>query len=97
MSEPARVEIEILGNKLTLRSQAPAEYVQSLASYLEERVAMIKGAGARDSTSALILAALDIIDELFRARDDVARREHQVSARLGALVSMLEQVTPKSA
>jgi cell division protein ZapA (FtsZ GTPase activity inhibitor) len=97
LSEPARVELEILGHKLTLRSQAPAEYVQSLASYLEERVAMIKGAGARDATSALILAALDIIDELFRARDDVTRREHQVSARLGALVTMLEQVTPKSA
>ena len=97
MSEPTRVDLEVLGHKLTLRSQAPADYVRSLASYLEERVAMIKGSGARDTTAALILASLDIIDELFRARDDVTRREHQVSARLGALVTMLEQVTPKSA
>ena len=95
MSEPTRVEIEVLGNRLTLRSQAPPDYVRSLASYLEERVAMVRGSGARDTTAALILAALDIIDELFRARDDVTRREDHVSARLGELVALLEQATTK--
>lgn len=95
MTEPARVELTILGQTLTIRSQVSAEYVQALAAYLEERVASLKTGGVRDPGSALILAALDIVDELFRARDDVSKREGDVSARLGALVTLLEQVTPK--
>jgi cell division protein ZapA len=94
LTEPARVELTILGQTLTIRSQVSAEYVQALAAYLEERVASIKTGGVRDPHAALILAALDITDELFRAREDVSRREGDVSARLGALVTLLEQVTP---
>ena len=96
MSEAARVELTILGHALTVRSEAPADYLRSLASYLEDRVATIRKGGVRDPETALILAALDIADERVRARDDVSRREGDVSARLGALVSLLEQqVTPK--
>ena len=96
MSEPARVELNLLGHALTVRSEASADYLRSLAKFLEERVATIRKGGVRDQETALILAALDIADELFRARDDVSRREGDVSARLGALVSLLEQqVTPK--
>ena len=96
MSEPARVELTVLGQTLTVRTEASADYVHSLAKYLEDRVATIKKGGVRDGGTALVLAALDIADELFRAREDVSRREGDVSERLGALVSLLEQVTPKS-
>jgi cell division protein ZapA (FtsZ GTPase activity inhibitor) len=96
LSEATRVELTVLGQTLTVRSEASADYLRSLAQYLEERVATIRKGGVRDADAALILAALDIADELFRARDDVSRREGDVSARLGALVSLLEQVTPKS-
>jgi cell division protein ZapA (FtsZ GTPase activity inhibitor) len=93
LSEPARVELTLLGQTLTVRTEASADYLGSLAHYLEERVATIKRGGVRDAHTALILAALDIADELFRARDDVIRREGDVSARLGALVTLLEKVT----
>jgi cell division protein ZapA (FtsZ GTPase activity inhibitor) len=96
LSEATRVELTVLGHTLTVRTEASADYVRSLATYLEDRVATIKKGGVRDAEAALILAALDIADELFRARDDVSRREGDVSARLGALVTLLEQVTPKS-
>jgi cell division protein ZapA (FtsZ GTPase activity inhibitor) len=96
LSDATRVELAILGQTLTIRTEESADYIRSLAQYLEERVATIKKGGVRDAGAALILAALDIADELFRARDDVSRREGDVSARLGALVTLLEQVTPKS-
>jgi cell division protein ZapA (FtsZ GTPase activity inhibitor) len=95
LSETNRVELSVLGQTLTVRTQESAEYVRSLAAYLEDRVATLKTGGVRDPGAALILAALDIVDELFRARSDVSKREGDVSARLGALVSLLEQVTPK--
>ena len=95
MSETTRVELTVLGQTLTIRTEVSAHYMQSLAAYLEDRVATVRKGGVRDPGTALILAALDITDELFRARDDVSRREGDVSARLGALVALLEQVTPK--
>ena len=95
MTEPTRVELEVLGQTLTIRTEVSADYVRSLASYFEDRVTTIRKGGVRDTSAAMILAALDITDELFRERDDVTRRDGQVSARLGALVTMLEQVTQK--
>ena len=96
MSEAARVELTLLGQTLTVRTEAAPDYIRSLAKYLEDRVATIKRGGVRDASTALTLAALDIADELFRARDDVTRREGDVSARLGALVTLLERVTTTS-
>ena len=91
------MELTILGQTLTIRTEVSEAYVRSLASYLEDRVETMRKGGVRDQGAALILAALDITDELFRARDDVSRREGDVSARLGALVTLLEQVTRKPA
>lgn len=96
MSESSRIELIVLGQTLTVRTEASPDYIRSLAKYLEERVATIKRGGVRDASTALTLAALDIADELFRARDDVTRREGDVSARLGALVTLLEGVSTTS-
>jgi cell division protein ZapA (FtsZ GTPase activity inhibitor) len=90
-----RVELTILGTTLTVRTEASPDYIRSLAKYLEERVATIRKGGVRDANTALILAAVDITDELFRVREEGSRHEGDVSARLGALVTLLEQVTPK--
>jgi cell division protein ZapA (FtsZ GTPase activity inhibitor) len=90
---PRRVELRVLGQTLALRTGAPPEYLRSLAGYIEERVAAIQRSGVRDSTTALLLAALDIADELFRAREDRVRGQQDVGSRLDALVSLLDSVT----
>ncbi len=94
MSSAPRVEVKLLGQTLVVRSGAPAEYLASLAAYVEERVAMLQRAGVRDPMAALSLASLDIVDELFRARDDKSREADQVQNRIGALIALLDQITP---
>ena len=94
MGEPQRIELTFLGTKLTVRTEAPPEYLQSLVRYLEEAVAQLRRSGVRDDTTALMLAALDVTDELFREREDKQRHEGDVGARLGALVTLLERTTP---
>jgi cell division protein ZapA (FtsZ GTPase activity inhibitor) len=93
MSEPQRVELTLLGTKLTVRTEAAPEYLASLVQYLEDAVARLRQAGVRDDVIALKLAALDVADELFRERDDKERAAGDVGARLGALVSLLEDST----
>jgi cell division protein ZapA (FtsZ GTPase activity inhibitor) len=94
MSPPARVELSLLGQKLTVRSEAPAEYLQSLARFVEDRAVALQQSGVRDPMSALALAAIEIADELHRARDENVRDTQDVRARLGALVDLLESVNP---
>lgn len=93
MSEPARVELTVLGQTLTVRTEASPDYVRRLAAFLEDRVATLTRGGVKDPTAALTLAALDIADELFRARDEQARQDGDVGVRLGALAQMLDQAT----
>ena len=90
-----RVELTLLGQTLTVRTEASPEHVRRLAAYLEERVTALKTAGVKDPMAALTLAALDITDELFRLREDAARQEGDVGARIGALVEMLDRLAPE--
>jgi len=91
-----RVELSLLGQSLTVRTEAPPDYVRRLAAYLEERVNTLKAAGIKDPMAALTLAALDITDELFRTREDTAQQEGDVGKRLGALVEILDRLAPPS-
>ena len=94
MNEPRRIELNLLGQALTIRSEAPPDYLRRLAKYLEERVGQLKRSGVQDQMTALSLAALDITDELFRSREDKNRDADDVGARLGALVALLDKVAP---
>jgi hypothetical protein len=94
MTEPARIELTLLGQTLTLRSEADPAYLRSLAAFVEKRVDGLQRGGVRDPFKALILAALDIADELHRARDERTTDAGEVEARLGALVELLDRVAP---
>ena len=90
MAEAGRVELTLLGQTLTVRTEAAPEHIRALADYLEDRVGALRKAGVRDPLAALTLAALDITDELFRLREDHSIDERDVGTRLGALVSLLD-------
>ena len=95
MTEPKRVDVEILGQRYAIRSDAPPDYVRQLVDYLESRVKEIRGeAAGQDPGKFLVLAALDITDELFRLRDDRTRSDGDASARVGPLLRLLESVVP---
>ena len=93
MAAPERVELTLLGQKLTVRSDEP-EYLRSLARFVEERALALQKGGVRDPMGALALAAIEIADELHRAKDDQTRDATDVRARLDALVDLLQSVTP---
>jgi cell division protein ZapA (FtsZ GTPase activity inhibitor) len=92
MAEAGRVELTLLGQTLTVRTEAAPEHIRALAAYLEERVGALRKSGVRDPLAALTLAALDITDELFRMREDHSIDESDVGARIGALITLVDQM-----
>ena len=92
-AEGHRVEFEILGQKVTVRSEATPEYVHDLVAYLEARLREVGGDGV-DPVRRLALAALYVTDELFRLRADRSRAEGDVHARVDALLKLLEDAAP---
>ena len=93
MAEAARVEVTLLGQTLMLRSEASPEYLRALAAFVEERVAALQRGGVRDPLKALSLAALDMADELHRAREDRSVGDGEVSARLRAVIARLDELS----
>jgi cell division protein ZapA len=70
MNKDSRVvHVEIAGQRYPIRSSLDPTYVAELAAYVDEKM----GLAARETTSGdtlkvAVLAALNIADELFRAR-----------------------------
>jgi len=71
MSEKrSSVKVMIVGQELTIRSDATPEHTREVAAYLDKTIRGIMNSGAViESSRAAILAALQITDELFRARE----------------------------
>jgi len=88
------VTVEIQGQQFPIRTSLDAAYVQRLAAHVEEQIQKVsRSAPTADLLSIAILAALNVTDEFFRARDvsDAARTtlaeraealEHLVDAAL---------------
>ena len=93
MADAARVEVTLLGQTLALRSEASPEYLRALAAFVEERVAELQRGGVRDPLKALSLAALDMADELHRAREERTGDDDQVSTRLRAVIARLDELS----
>ncbi len=91
MSDVKRVELTLLGQTLVVRTEATPEYVRLLARHLEQRVETIRRAGVPDHIKSLLLAAMEITDELFRLRDDRSRETADAGARVDALQGLLER------
>lgn len=64
------VKVTIVGQELTIRSDASPEHTREVAAYVDKTIRGIMNSGAVvESNRAAVLAALQITDELFRARN----------------------------
>jgi len=70
-------EVYILGQKYTIKGDAPEEYIQQLAAYVDQKLKDVHNSVPNITpVKASILAALDLADELFQLKnqqEEVAR------------------------
>jgi cell division protein ZapA len=85
------VSVEINGMRYPIRSHLDAAYIADLAAYVEQKMLLAaKESPAGDTLKIAVLAALNIADECFRAREEGTAHQTGVSQRAHELERMLD-------
>jgi len=90
-----RADVEILGQRLSVRGRGTPEYIQQLAEYLNGRIQTVREqARVFDPLRLSLLAGLHVVDELYRSREaeGTGRVAAQVLARVDRLTERLGAV-----
>ena len=93
------VTVDINGLRYPIRSNLDAAYVADLASYVERKMQLAsRESPAGDTLKIAVLAALNIADEYFRARQDGTLQRAGLAERALELEKMLDLAlgTPES-
>ena len=90
-----RADVEILGQRLSVRGRGTPEYIHELAEYLDGRIQTVRDqARVFDPLRLSLLAGLHVVDELYRCREAKSTRgtDAQWLARVDRLTERLGAV-----
>ncbi len=87
------VEVEIAGEKYSLRTDADEEYTRRCAALVDERMRQIGGHGL-DRKNAAIMTALSLSDELFRQEARIRDRSRALAGRIEEALQATGAVPP---
>jgi len=91
MDQTRVVTVEINGQRYPIRSHLDAAYIAELAAYVDQKMSVAhRECPQGDSLKVAVLAALNIADECFRARDEDAMRRRTVNSRAEELEKVLD-------
>ena len=75
-SDAGVTKVKILSQPYSIKSDDSPEYVRSLAAYVDQRLSQVaRSTPTVDTLKVAILTALNIADELFRAKEADTGRE----------------------
>ena len=87
------ISVEIQGHRYPIHSSLDQEYVVRLAKYVDEKMrAASEQTPNADVLRLAVLAALNIADELFRARDANRDSDGRLAERAGEIERMLDRL-----
>ncbi len=70
------VKVTIFGTEYSIKGDADPTYVNKLARYVDEKMLDLTGGSTSSATVRLaVMAALNIADELFQAKDELEKFE----------------------
>jgi len=85
-----QVEVQLLGQRMLLRSDEDPRHVERLASYVKRKVDEVAANGPVTSSKIALLAALNIADDYFRALEEARELKRQVAMKSRALLRELD-------
>ena len=93
MPETRVITVEVAGQRYPIRSKLDTEYVAELAAYVDNKIRVAADAApASDGVGLAVLAALNIADELFRARKQNSTADGTLNDQASRLEQMLDDL-----
>jgi len=85
------VHVDIQGQKYAVRSDLDPQYIAELAAYLDEKMRLAaRELASADPLRVAVMAALNVADELFHARDEAGGTRGRLAARTTELERILD-------
>jgi cell division protein ZapA len=85
------VEVTILGQKYTVKGEAPEEYIKQLALFVDEKLKEVYNASPGITPlRAAILTSLNIADELRRFQETQENITRNIEERANALTGLFD-------
>lgn len=85
------VEVYILGQRYTIKGDAPEEHIRNLASYVDNKLKEVYNSSPNITpVKASILAALDIADELFRLKNEQEEMTKHIEEKTNTLTALFD-------
>lgn len=87
------INIEIQGQRLSIRSDRDASYVRGLAQYIDETVDELQRAAPRAPLNKLLmLASMTVAEELFEAREQLRGMQRQLEEKTESMFDLIDQI-----
>jgi cell division protein ZapA len=86
------IEIEIFGQRYTIRGDSDEDYVKRVAAYVDEQMqSLARGMKTATPTKVAVLAAINIAHQLFQAEQRRQQGEADVERRALCLMESIEE------
>jgi cell division protein ZapA len=87
------VQVDIHGQRYAVRSDLDPQYINELALFLDDRMqSASRELSSADPLRIAVIAALNIVDELHRARADSAGSEQRLHLRAQEIERLVDAV-----
>jgi cell division protein ZapA len=89
-SMATQVNVRIFGQEFTIKGEDSPEYVESLAQFVDKKMREVASASSViTSHKVAMLTAINIADELFRARKELEDNQQQLQEKASSLIGLL--------
>lgn len=87
------VHVDIHGQQYAIRSDLDPQYISEIAGYVDEKMRLAaRELASSDPLRVAVIAALNLVDELFRARADSAGAETHLLTRAAEIEQLVDAV-----
>jgi cell division protein ZapA len=87
------VHVDICGQRYAIRSDLDPQYVAELAAFVDEKMRLAaRELASSDPTRVAVVAALNVADELYRARADATGAESRLLSRAADIEKLVDAV-----
>jgi len=85
------IEVDILGQKYTIKGDASEEYIKKLAAFVDLKLKEIHNSAPNIAPlKAAILASLNIADELYKIRDAHEKATRDIEEKANVLSGLFD-------